>query len=34
LLQGRDVPVTLDAEGNHMKVTWDRTKVETLVRCK
>jgi hypothetical protein len=28
-----DVPVTLDAHGDKMKVTWDRTKVETLKRC-
>jgi hypothetical protein len=29
-----DVPVTLDAQGDHMKITWDRTKVENLKRCK
>ena len=29
-----DVPVTLDAQGDKMKITWDRTKVETLKRCK
>jgi hypothetical protein len=29
-----DVPVTLDAQGDKMNVTWDRTKVETLKRCK
>jgi hypothetical protein len=27
-----DVPVTLDAQGDRMKVTWDR-KVETVKRC-
>ena len=29
-----DVPVTLDAQGDKMKITWDRTKIETLKRCK
>jgi hypothetical protein len=29
-----DVPVTLDAHGDRMRVTWDRTKVEDLTRCK
>lgn len=28
-----DVPVTLDAKGDRMKITWDR-KVEELRRCK
>ena len=28
-----DVPVTLDAQGDRMKVTWDK-KVEELRRCK
>jgi hypothetical protein len=28
-----DVPVTLDAQGDRMKITWDR-KVEELRRCK
>jgi hypothetical protein len=28
-----DVPVTLDARGDRMRVTWDRTKVEDLKRC-
>ena len=28
-----DVPVTLDARGDQMKVTWDR-KVETVKRCR
>jgi hypothetical protein len=29
-----DVPVTLDAQGDRMKITWDRTKVENLKRCR
>ena len=28
-----DVPVTLDAEGNRMRVTWGRAKPEQLKRC-
>jgi hypothetical protein len=28
-----DVPVTLDAQGDRMKITWDK-KVEELRRCK
>ena len=28
----KDVPVTLDAQGNRMRVTWDR-KVEDMKRC-
>jgi len=28
-----DVPVTLDAQGDRMKITWDKT-VEELRRCK
>ena len=28
-----DVPVTLDAEGNRMRVTWGRGKPEELKRC-
>ena len=28
-----DVPVTLDAEGNRMRVTWGRAKPEELKRC-
>jgi hypothetical protein len=28
-----DVPVTLDAEGNRMKVTWGKAKPEELKRC-
>ena len=28
-----DVPVTLDAHGDRMRVTWDRAKVEELRRC-
>ena len=28
-----DVPVTLDAHGDRMRVTWDRTKVEDMRRC-
>jgi hypothetical protein len=28
-----DVPVTLDAQGDRMKITWDR-KIEELRRCK
>ena len=30
---GKDVPVTLDAEGNRMRVTWGRAKPEELKRC-
>jgi hypothetical protein len=30
----KDVPVTLDAQGDRMKVTWDRAKAEELKRCK
>jgi hypothetical protein len=30
---GNDVPVTLDAAGNRMRVTWGRAKPEELVRC-
>ena len=30
----KDVPVTLDAQGDRMRVTWDRTKVQDLMRCK
>ena len=30
----KDVPVTLDAQGDRMKVTWDRGKPEELKRCK
>ena len=29
----KDVPVTLDAEGNRMRVTWGRAKPEELKRC-
>ena len=29
-----DVPVTLDAYGDRMRVTWNRAKVEELRRCK
>ncbi len=29
-----NVPVTLDAHGDRMRVTWDRTKVGDLKRCK
>jgi hypothetical protein len=29
----KDVPVTLDAEGNRMRVTWGGTKFEELKRC-
>jgi hypothetical protein len=29
----KDVPVTLDAQGDRMRVTWDR-KVEDMRRCK
>ena len=28
-----DVPVTLDAQGNRMRVTWGRAKPEELQRC-
>jgi hypothetical protein len=28
-----DVPVTLDAKGNRMRVTWNRAKAEELRRC-
>jgi hypothetical protein len=28
-----DVPVTLDAEGNRMRVTWGKAKAEELKRC-
>ena len=30
----KDVPVTLDAQGDRMRVTWDRGKAEELKRCK
>ena len=30
----KDVPVTLDAQGDRMRVTWDRTKIQDLKRCK
>jgi len=30
----KDVPVTMDAQGDRMRVTWDRTKVEDLKRCR
>jgi len=29
-----DVPVTLDARGDRMRVTWNRGKVEHMRRCK
>ena len=29
----KDVPVTLDAQGDRMRVTWDR-KIQDLQRCK
>jgi hypothetical protein len=29
-----DIPVTLDATGDRMQVTWDRTKMYLLKRCK
>jgi hypothetical protein len=29
-----DVPVTLDAHGDRMRVTWNRGKVEQMRRCK
>ena len=29
-----DMPVTLDANGDRMRVTWNRAKVEELRRCK
>jgi hypothetical protein len=28
-----DVPVTLDAQGDRMRVTWNRNKVEEMKRC-
>ena len=31
--EGKDVPVTLDAEGNRMRVTWGRAKSQELKRC-
>ena len=31
---GGDVPITLDAKGDRMKVTWNRGKTEDLQRCK
>jgi hypothetical protein len=30
----KDVPVTLDAEGDRMRVTWNRAKTEDLKRCR
>jgi hypothetical protein len=30
---GKDVPVTLDAAGDRMRVTWGRAKPEELKRC-
>jgi hypothetical protein len=29
-----DVPVTLDAHGDRMRVTWNRARVEELRRCR
>ena len=29
-----DVPVTLDAKGDRMRITWDRAKTEELKRCR
>jgi hypothetical protein len=29
-----DVPVTLDAHGDHMRVTWDRKTIEEMKRCR
>ena len=29
-----DVPVTLDAQGDRMRVTWNRAKVEEMQRCR
>ena len=29
-----DVPVTLDAHGDRMRVTWNRAKVEEMRRCR
>ena len=31
--EGKDVPVTLDVEGNRMRVTWGRAKPQELKRC-
>ena len=28
-----DVPVTLDVQGDRMKVSWNRAKTEVLQRC-
>ena len=33
-LDGRNIPITLDAVGDRMKVSWDRAKIEELRRCK
>jgi hypothetical protein len=30
---GKDVPVTLDAQGNRMRVTWGGAKPAELLRC-
>ncbi len=30
---GNDVAVTLDAQGNRMRVTWGKAKAEDLQRC-
>ena len=30
---GKDVPVTLDAAGNRLRVTWGRAKPQELKRC-
>jgi hypothetical protein len=30
---GNDVAVTLDAQGNRMRVTWGKAKAEELQRC-
>jgi len=29
-----EVPVTLDAQGDRMRVTWDRVRFDVLQRCK
>ena len=33
-VDGKNIPITLDARGDRMRVTWDRGKPEELRRCK
>jgi hypothetical protein len=33
IVEATDVAVTLDAQGNRMRVTWGKAKAEELQRC-